>query len=345
MKTQLPRLGVATRPSLLAAIVSLALGAHALGQVTPDRLYYGIDREVPMTVKIPDAKKGDAAIQLLEPSTFKVLATAPVTAGAVNLATLFPTIWTEKSPKLAYAQLVVGTEPVGPAVVLQPMTSQPRAQIIYTEPRQPHDQGRLVWSEVPDVAKIYSGIRAYVDKHIVMDTTLGSIEIELRPDVAPNTAWSFRHLAEGGFYTDIKIHRIAKNNGQGHPFVIQAGDPNGSGAGGPGFNIDLEKSNLPHDFGIVSMARTNSPDTGGSQFFICLSREGTAFLDGPYCSFAQCVSGADTISKLATVDTLPRSDTPVNAPKIKSAKLVDAPPYGKGPKTVTKPNAEKPTER
>lgn len=332
MNNQLSRLGVATRPSLIAAIVSFALGSSALAQVTPDRLYYGINRDMPMTVKIPDAKKGDAAIQLLEPGTAKVLATAPVAAGAVNLATLFPAIWTEKSPKLAYAQLVVGTEPVGPAVVLQPMTSQAHAQ--------PSGRG-VVFPELPDMAKTYSGIRAYVDKHIVMETTMGSIEIELRPDVAPNTAWNFRHLAEGGFYTDIKIHRIAKNNGQGFPFVIQAGDPNGSGAGGPGFNIDLEKSNLPHDFGIVSMARTNSPDTGGSQFFICLSREGTAFLDGPYCSFAQCVAGADTITKLATVDTLPNTDTPVNPPSIKSAKLVDAQPYGKGPKTVTKPEAEK----
>ena len=93
------------------------------------------------------------------------------------------------------------------------------------------------------------------------------------------------------------------------------------------------------------MARTNSPDTGGSQFFICLSREGTAFLDGPYCSFAQCVAGADTITKLGSLETLPDTDTPVNPPKIKSAKLIDAQPYGKGPKTVTRPGADTKTER
>ncbi len=318
------------------AIFALAMGTHAQAQVSPDRLYYGIDREVPMTVKIPDSKKGDAAIQLLEPGTAKVLATAPVAAGSVNLATLFPQIWTDKSPKLVYAQLVVGTEAIGPAVVLQPMTSQPRAQ----------SNGRgVVFPELPEMAKTYSGIRAYADKHVVVETTLGSIEIEIRPDVAPNTAWNFRHLVEGGFYTDIKIHRIAKDNGQGQPFVIQAGDPNGTGSGGPGYLIDLEKSNLPHDFGIVSMARTNSPDTGGSQFFICLSREGTAFLDGPYCSFAQCVAGADTITKLGSVETVAGSDTPVNPPVIKSAKLVDALPYGKGPKTVTRSGADTKTER
>src|SRR5258708_35830605 len=120
-----------------------------------------------------------------------------------------------------------------------------------------------------------------------METSLGDIELAMRPDEAPNTVWNFLTLCAGGFYTDIIFHRIkAVNPATRSPFVIQAGDPlqrkdvpaeaTGAGEGGPGYWINLEPSKLPHDFGVVSMARKSDgslPNLAGSQFFISLSRK------------------------------------------------------------------------
>ena len=322
---------------LLMPVVAVALagaGSAAYAQLSPDRLYYGVNREVPMTIKVPDGKKGEVSVKLLEAGTAKELASASAAAGAINLATLFPQIWADTKHAVVYAQLAVGEEKIGPAVVIQPLLSPVSAR--------PGQGGKIQFVESPRA--IFSGVRAYTDQNIKIETSMGDLTIELRPDVAPNTAWNFRELAGGGFYTDISIHRIANNNGMGQPFVIQAGDPNGNGQGGPGYNIDLEKStSLPHDFGIVSMARTQDPNTAGSQFFVCLSREGTSFLDGAYTTFGQTIEGTETITKLASVETVVdngrASDRPVNPPKIKSAKLVDAAPYGTGPKPVTRPGA------
>jgi peptidyl-prolyl cis-trans isomerase B (cyclophilin B) len=77
--------------------------------------------------------------------------------------------------------------------------------------------------------------------------------------------------------------------------VIQGGDPTGTGDGGPGYDIMLEPSALPHDFGVVSMARNDWPDSAGSQWFVALTREETARLDGQYCAFGEAVEGADAI--------------------------------------------------
>jgi cyclophilin family peptidyl-prolyl cis-trans isomerase len=189
-----------------------------------------------------------------------------------------------------------------------------------------------------------SGIRAYAEKHVHMHTTLGDIEFRMRPDHAPNTCWSMMELVKGGLYTDIAFHRImGDKNGGG--FMAQCGDPTGTGGGGPGFNIDFENSKLPHDFGVLSMARSNDPNTGGSQFFICFSRSGTSFLDGNYVSYAQAVSGADTIVALTKVETVQdgrENSTPKNPPKLISATLVDAPPFGEGSEPVKAPESAPP---
>jgi peptidyl-prolyl cis-trans isomerase B (cyclophilin B) len=188
---------------------------------------------------------------------------------------------------------------------------------------------------------IYSGIRAYTEKHVVMETDEGTIEFRLRPDEAPNTVWSHMQLVDGGFYTDIIFHRVVPktNTPQGeHPFVIQAGDPLGQGNGGPGFMIDLEPSQLEHAFGVLSMARSGDPNTNGSQFFVCLSRPGTSFLDGRYTAFGEAVKGADVIVKIgATPLANAASGRPVEPPVIERAYLVDAPPYGEGPDPVERP--------
>ncbi|MBL8877234.1 MAG: peptidylprolyl isomerase [Phycisphaerae bacterium] len=168
-----------------------------------------------------------------------------------------------------------------------------------------------------------------------METDKGVIEFQLRPDVAPNTAWNFRELVGGGFYTDIIFHRIVPKLQSGHPFVIQVGDPTATGTGGPGYNIDLEQSSLQHDFGVLSMARSGDPNSNGSQVFVCLSRPGTAFLDGNYTTFGQAISGADVIRAIAAspIGAEGRPTDPM--PLIKTATLVDAAPYGTGPKPIT----------
>jgi peptidyl-prolyl cis-trans isomerase B (cyclophilin B) len=309
-----------------AALAAVAFVAPAMGQLAPDRLYYGKDRAAPMTVKVPADASGQVEIQLLEPVTANVVEKANAAAGPVNLAALFPSLWTSATPKLVYAQLVVGGKKVGPAVVLQPMITPLLRQ-----------KGQKDFE--PNPHRVYTGVRAYVDQHVVLDTTDGEIEIELRPDVAPNTAFNWRQLVAGGFYTDIAVHRIVAHHPSGKGFVIQFGDPMGVGDGGPGYFIDLEPPTLPHDFGVVSMARTGDPNTGSSQVFICLSREATQTLDRDYTSFAQAVRGADVIQKIQGAPTGPGDRPTPPMPTIKSARLVDAPPYGEGPKPVTAPGA------
>lgn len=296
------------------ALAGLAAAAHA--QLSPTRLYFGVNREIPIDVKVPEGKEGEAVIDLLRPITAEKAATASVLPGKVNLATLFPNLWNTKTPTLLYAQLSVGGEKIGPALVLQPLVNPKTAQ--------GGGPGAVRFADGPNV---YSGLRIYVDKHAVFETDKGEIEFQLRPDAAPNSAFNFRHLVEGGFYTDIVFHRIVPKLPSGEPFVIQVGDPTGTGSGGPGYQVDLEQSTLPHDFGVLSNARSGDPNSNGSQVFVCLSRNGTSFLDGNYTSFAQAVRGGDVIRAIAAAPTGP-GDKPLDPmPKIKSAKLIDAPPF------------------
>lgn len=312
--------------TLTAALAALPVNA----QLAPERLYYGIDREIPIVVGVPAEKQGEAVIELLRPVSAETVATASVLPGKVNLATLFPNLWNSKTPTLLYAQLSVGGEKIGPALVLQPMVSPKYASM------QPG-------SNVPKFSvtgETYSGLRIYVDKNVRFDTDRGVIEFQLRPDVAPNTAWNFRELTGGGYYTDVIFHRIVPKLPDGQPFVIQVGDPTATGTGGPGYSIDLEQSSLPHDFGVLSMARSPDPNSNGSQVFICLSKGGTSFLDGNYTAFGQTIKGADVIQAIAAAPIGAGGRPLEPMPRIKTASLVDAAPYGTGPKPVTDPSAK-----
>lgn len=310
-------------------VLSVAQTA-AFSQLTPERLYFGINREIPVIVAVPEGKQGEAVVELLRPQSGEVVSTASVLPGKVNFATLFPNLWNTKTPSLLYAQLSVGGDKIGPALVLQPLTN-PKAATLQPGSSKPTFRSN---------ADIYAGLRIYVDKDVLMDTDKGEILFRLRPDVAPNTAWNFRELADGGFYTDIVFHRIVAKLPNGMPFVIQVGDPTGTGGGGPGYSIDLEPSSLVHDFGVLSMARSGDPNSNGSQVFVCLSREGTAMLDGSYTTFAQAIKGADVIQAIAAVPT-GAEDRPLDPmPRIKSTKLVNAAPFGTGPKPVARPDAK-----
>lgn len=116
---------------------------------------------------------------------------------------------------------------------------------------------------------------------------------------APNTVDNFLKLAEKGYYNGLNFHRVIPD------FVIQGGCPNGTGTGGPGYKIKCETSggNQYHDRGVLSMAHAGK-DTGGSQFFICHSRNNTAHLDGVHTCFGKVVDGLDVIDKIKSGDKI-----------------------------------------
>lgn len=201
------------------------------------------------------------------------------------------------------------------------------------DPERPRmiDRGRPADEALADPSRRLLGYRLYVERDVVLDTSFGKIRIVLRPDHAPETAWNFRELVRRGFYDGLAFHRIVPMTAAGLPFIIQAGDPTGEGHGGPGYELHLEPSAIAHDFGVISMARGDEPDSAGSQFFIALSREGTASLDGQYCAFGYAVSGREAILEIADG---PLTDVRRGRPRwpvvIHEAHLVDAPPRGTG---------------
>jgi peptidyl-prolyl cis-trans isomerase B (cyclophilin B) len=155
----------------------------------------------------------------------------------------------------------------------------------------------------------------YTRKRAVLDTTKGTITLKFFPDSAPNHVKNFCDLAEKGFYNGTIFHRVIKG------FMIQGGDPTGTGMGGPGYTIKAEFNDRPHVAGTLSMARTPDPDSAGSQFFICLERQ--SFLDGKYTVFGEVESGLDVVQAIGAAATDKR-DRPIEEVKIKSARVVDA---------------------
>ena len=127
------------------------------------------------------------------------------------------------------------------------------------------------------------------------------MKAELYPDVAPNTVNNFISLVKKGFYDGLIFHRVIAG------FMIQGGDPEGSGMGGPGYSIKGEfnyngvENNLKHSRGVLSMARAQHPDSAGSQFFIM--HADAPHLDGQYAAFGKLVEGEDVLDSIASIDT------------------------------------------
>lgn len=322
----------------LILIMMLPVSAHA--QLIPDRLYVGVGQRVVVRVDAPEDFTGEPTIKLHHPQTLEVIAEAPAAIGRVDLTSLFSSIWAEKSHQLVLAQLYLDGHAHSSPLVLQPMVtpniavrvapgtmnlSEAReAEVVFEDDRLASKFAKGQVSSPDRQEVVFSGLRVYVEQEVVFETTAGEIVYRLRPDAAPNTAYNFMHLAANGFYTNIIFHRIVATLKDGRPFVIQVGDPSGTGSGGPGYMIDLEKSTLKHDFGVLSMARSGDPNTNGSQVFVCLSREGTAFLDGRYTAFAQAVSGAQVIRTIAAMP-VDADDRPLDPPMILKAYTRDAP--------------------
>ncbi len=147
------------------------------------------------------------------------------------------------------------------------------------------------------------------------------IAVELYPEKAPNTVNNFIALANSGFYDGLIFHRVIKG------FMIQGGDPKGTGTGGPGYTIKGEfalngfKTNdIKHVRGVISMARAMNPNSAGSQFFIM--HDNAAYLDGQYAAFGKVIGGIEVVDEIACVPTnyndKPKADQVIKSIKVET---------------------------
>ena len=166
------------------------------------------------------------------------------------------------------------------------------------------------------------GTAASAEEIAVIETNLGLIEIGFLPDKAPGHVKNFKDLARKGFYDGTIFHRVIPG------FMIQGGDPNtktnprdvsGYGLGGPGYTINAEFNDTPHSRGILSMARSQNPNSAGSQFFIVV--KDAPFLDGKYTVFGKVRSGMDIADQIVSARR-DRRDNPVERIEMK-VKIVD----------------------
>ncbi len=321
-----------------------------------DRLYHGVGSSVSVTVGPVDAEQVDLVLIAADGSLLSPL--VAVTPGRVDVSTLLPEV--HGLQRACYLQCIAGGAAVGSALVIQPLL--PRVEPRTEQARRPDGTPytRIVgWGPAPpgddpaeaspdhdaqsneQAVQVSAGVRVYLDRDVVLHTTHGDIVVAMRPDVAPNTVWNFLHLAEGGYYDGVTFHRVVPLTRQGHPFVIQGGDPSGTGEGEPGYWLPIEPSGLAHEFGVISMARGDAPDSAGGQFFFCLSRAGTARLDGQYCAFGYAVDGANTIRVIAAVELADvASGRPADPPVVTRAQLVPAPPRTPGVGRPDRPVSE-----
>ena len=143
-----------------------------------------------------------------------------------------------------------------------------------------------------------------------------TFEAELYPEIAPNTVNNFLSLVKNGFYDGVIFHRVIAG------FMIQGGDPQGTGTGGPGYHIAGEfrangfKNDLKHEKGVLSMARAQNPNSAGSQFFVM--HASASYLDGQYAAFGRVIKGLEVVDAIATVKTDMR-DRPYEEQRIKKA--------------------------
>src|SRR3954454_2083351 len=160
----------------------------------------------------------------------------------------------------------------------------------------------------------------------VISTSAGDMVAEFWTDVAPKTVENFKKLAKEGFYDGTAFHRIVKG------FMIQGGDPLSKtdndmvGTGGPGYKIKAEFNDKPHVRGVISMARSQHPDSAGSQFFICLGD--AKFLDRQYTAFGQLIKGDEVLGKIGDTPTVSggggEKSKPTTRIAVESIKIVPA---------------------
>jgi peptidyl-prolyl cis-trans isomerase B (cyclophilin B) len=346
--------------ALLATSLGLPIERAAAADedlLTPQRLYHGIDRPIPVVLALrgrTDPPADGFTLLLVAPDGTVVDSAEGLLPGEFDLITALPAI--PDLVRTARVQVVADGEPVGTPLVVQPLIGRepvrtvrdvrPDGETRYTRiigfgetlldsdddaDRAALDEMRASPDWDPGEPPVPTGFRVHPDRDVVMETDFGEIRIDLAPEAAPNTAWNFRHLAENGFYDDTLVHRVVHYDRTGRRFVIQGGDPSGTGDGGPGWDLPMERSTLRHDLGVISMARADHPDSAGSQWFIGLSREGTARLDGQYCAFGWATTGAEAIARIADVEIGDvETGRPTHPPRVARMRLVPAEPLRPG---------------
>ncbi len=148
----------------------------------------------------------------------------------------------------------------------------------------------------PDTAEVEAAKERVKTSQARIKTPRGDMVFTFYPEDAPVHAAAFMKLADSGFYDGLTFHRVEPN------FVIQGGDPDGNGMGGPGYNLKAEFNARPHVRGTVAMARSSRPDSAGSQFYICL--DDARFLDNQYTVFGQLIDGFETLDAIRRGDAM-----------------------------------------
>jgi peptidyl-prolyl cis-trans isomerase B (cyclophilin B) len=341
------------------ALVPVLAGLPALARaatVEPIASFAGVNRPIP--ARVVGAPGDRAALALVDPARGEVLARSepvelgPSGAETVDLARLFPLLWTTRRPGTLVLQPTRAGRAEGTPLVLEAMIEPARARDALTDAvmdaferrdaleltrllqltddeKQRLRRGVVIDEDAPATA---SGYRLYPLKRVALHTAEGTIEIDLAPWAAPGACRRFVELAEGGFYDDLSFHRVVPHDDRGWPFIVQAGDPTGSGLGGCGAWIDFEPGSLRHERGTVSMARRpTDPNSNGSQFIICLSREGCAGLDGENVAFGRVSGGMGVVDRIAEAPAAPSEepggrDIPLRPVVIQHATASPAPP-------------------
>jgi cyclophilin family peptidyl-prolyl cis-trans isomerase len=315
--------------------------------LAPVRTLCRPDSPIELEVRAP-AEHGPLVIHVMDRAGTSV-DQLTVTPGVVDLAPLAKEL--QRADRARWLQLRESDQPVGAPIWFVPLRAAPPVRTvrsIRTSTQQPYL--RVVgWGDraydttdaetaaamptwtAPDPI-VTSGFRLEPAVEVILHTDAGPLRVAMVPDAAPATVENFLRLAREGFFDGTVFHRVVPLDREGRPFVVQGGDPTGTGDGGPGWNLALEPSDLPHDRGVLGMARGDDPHSAGSQFYVSLSREGTARLDGQYCTFAVLTDGWEALDRIASGAigdaTTGRPAVPV---RIERVEFVPAPPRGASP--------------
>ncbi len=290
----------------------LILKAMALVMVllNPTKQYYQAGQDVTVRLdaqaitKLPEGLDTQPLKALLLSPSGAIMASAPLDRKqeALDLMALF----SGKSNPMAdlfdgrvrYVQLVAGETPVGTALVILPIRTPGRSSA--------------------------GAVRVEPEQVGVFHTELGDITIRMDYEAAPNTCQTIARLIGDGFYKDTTFHRIVPG------YLVQAGDPTGTSTGSPGFSIRFEPSDKRHTRGTVGLARYQDPNSGSSQFYICLGGEQLSSMDGKFTAFADVLTGIGVVEKIAAGQIKTKlpvgGGAPVTPVAIKSTELVLAPP-------------------
>jgi peptidyl-prolyl cis-trans isomerase B (cyclophilin B) len=250
----------------------------------------------------------------------------PVKDGATSRQTPSMTGRADMDEPAPKAQPSTAQEPSTPpsAVVSERLDDVPKAELPPSETTEVAPQTEIQPAPTdPQVAKADESVQPQpVDPNAeviqeevaLLKTNYGELVVEFWPEVAPNTVENFKKLAREGFYNGTAFHRVIKG------FMIQGGDPYTKdpadeplwGTGDPGYTVEAEVSDRPHERGVISMARGQDPNSAGSQFFICLGP--VTSLDGKFTAFGRLFRGDEVLEKIGNVDVRPNAQGEVSRP-------------------------------